>query len=57
MKKQQLSTELQEPNLPESDFAILKKAMGILNKYFDQTQKQEPKNEQSSSQNDSANQK
>lgn len=57
MKKQQLPTELQEPNLPESDFAILKKAMGILNKYFDQTQKQEPKNEQSSSQNDSANQK
>ena len=57
MKKQQLPTELQEPNLPESDFAILKKAMGILNRYFDQSQTKEQKTEQGDSQNDSANQK
>ena len=57
MKKQQLPTELQEPNLPESDFAILKKAMGILNRYFDQTQTKEQKTEQGDSQKDSANQK
>jgi hypothetical protein len=54
MKKQQLPTELQEPKLLESDFEILKKAMGILNRYFDETQKNQEQN--TKPQNDSANQ-
>jgi hypothetical protein len=55
MKKQQLPTELQKPNLQESDFEILKKAIGILNKYFDQIEKTKKQNTEP--QNDSANQK
>jgi hypothetical protein len=53
MKKQQLPTELQEPNLLENDFEILKKAMSILNRYFDETQKNQEQN--TKPQNDSAN--
>jgi hypothetical protein len=52
MKKQQLPTELQEPNLLESDFEILKKATGILNRYFDGTEKTKKQNTEP--QNDSA---
>jgi hypothetical protein len=52
MKKQQLPTELQEPNLKESDFEILKKAMSILNRYFDETQKNQQQN--TKTQNDPA---
>jgi hypothetical protein len=55
MKKQQLPTELQEPNLLENDFEILKKAMSILNRYFDGTEKTKKQNTEP--QNDSANQK